>query len=247
MRLHFAGGDAIAVTNEWMHEQGVRDRLESFYMLKGKVPSMEGFDHYLLDSGGFVARTKGERIDVRAYAEFINQHGVKLAFNLDTNDVDETLANQELLDASCPGATILPIYHLSDYRSREHRGLLDTFIQQGHPYIGVGGVAGEGSARALQHGFYRYVFRQTGKRVRVHGLGITSRDILLTYPWFSVDSTSWFAEGVYGPNDKDARVRAFRSSLHWRERCTPRTQELLKLQDTATRLWTHRGFTWEDS
>jgi hypothetical protein len=35
-------------------------------------------------------------------------------------------------------------------------------------------------------------------RVKVHGVGMTSFDVMLRYPWYSVDSTSWIITGRTG-------------------------------------------------
>ena len=35
-------------------------------------------------------------------------------------------------------------------------------------------------------------------RVRVHGFGLTSLDLINRYPWYSVDSTRWIMQGAYG-------------------------------------------------
>ena len=35
-------------------------------------------------------------------------------------------------------------------------------------------------------------------KVKVHGMGITSYELMTRYPWHSVDSTSWLQVGMYG-------------------------------------------------
>lgn len=243
--MHYAGSDSNAQFNAILHAAGVEDRLESFYLLGARPPS--AFPRHLLDSGGFSARTRGVAIDVHQYADYINRHAVRYAFNLDTSDPEETQRHQRILEAECPDTLVLPIYHLSDWEDPELRGLLDQFIDEGHTYIGVGGVAGEGSPLVLQHNLYRHVFRRTGTHVRVHGLGITSRDLLLRYPWRSVDSTSWTAPGRYGSSHRDARLRAFENKTYdWQYRVAAKVEETVQLTELVTRVWASRGVVWED-
>lgn len=247
MVIYYAGSDSARQTNEVLLEAGVHHRLRSYYYISKNDKYHDKFDHHLLDSGGFSARTAGATIDVEEYAAFINRHDYRLVFNLDTNDVAETLRNQEYI-AEHTRATVVPIYHLSDYMHDEHRDLLQRFIDEEHPLIGVGGVAGEGSPRHLQHKFYRYVFHHTRDRVRVHGLGINAPPLLRAYPWYSVDATSWLNLGRYGipPWRVDTDYDAWIVKTATGER---KLRVLLDryeaLKDEVTRLWAARGVTWK--
>lgn len=246
MRIFFAGADNIHQHETVLARAGARNRLVSYYSLNGKPPP-SGYEMLLLDSGGFTARTKGVEIGVEQLAEYINQHEVRYAFNLDTNSVPETLANQRFLQLECTAATILPVYHLSDFRSRQHRGLLQQFIDDGFTYIGIGGVAGEGSPRTLQEAFYRYVFHTARDSVRLHGLGITAVPMLRAYPWYSVDSTSWLSSARFGSSStlKDPRIKRFEARTHdYKELEYGEAVRWRQIEEKVTRLWAERGVTW---
>ena len=246
MKLHFAGSDGNQKYNELLHNAGAKCRLESFYTLQNKMPSNKQFDQ-LLDSGGFVARTKGIIIKVEDYAKYINASGVQKAFNLDTNDHEETMANQKYLEENCPNCYIIPIYHLSDYL--ENKGLLKEFIDAGYPYIGIGGVAGEGSPIKLQNQFYNYIFSITRDKIKLHGLGITGEPMLQKYPWYSVDSTSWLSFARYANSKanskKMAQVKA--KTKHYLENTQEEAHHWVEIQNRMTRLWERRGIKWSNT
>ncbi len=240
-RIHFAGSDNLVPFNEILWAQKAQNRLESFHTLKGKEPS-SGFT-LLLDSGGFVARTKGVPINLDNYISYINRHKIQFAFNLDTNDLAETLANQARLikETEC---YIIPIYHLSDYI--QNRELLDDFIKD-FPYISVGGVAGENSAVSMQEEFYRYVFSKTMDKTKVHGLGITAQPMLERYPWFSVDSTSWLAVGRFGntrTTDDEIIAKFNAKNNHYTINIKAEVEWWLDLELYITDLWAKRGVIW---
>ena len=246
MKLHFAGSDGNQKYNELLHNAGAKCRLESFYTLKNKAPSNKQFDS-LLDSGGFVARTKGIIIKVEDYARYINAVGATKAFNLDTNDLQETLDNQKYLEEHCPSCYIIPIYHLSDYL--EDKELLNRFIAEGYPYIGIGGVAGEGSPVKLQNQFYNYIFSVTRDKIKLHGLGITGEPILRAYPWYSVDSTSWLSFARYANSKanskKMSQVKA--KQKHYLENTQEEAHHWVEIQRKMTHLWERRGVNWSNT
>ncbi len=244
MKLHFAGSDGNPRYNEILSSVGAKCRLESFYTLQNKGPSMQ-FD-MLLDSGGFVARTKGILIPVEQYAKFINQYKVTKAFNLDTNDIEETLANQKYLEENCPGCYIIPIYHLSDFNER--RELLNEFIAQGYDYIGIGGVAGEGSPLAMQRIFYDYIFSITRDKVRLHGLGITGEPMLMRYPWYSVDSTSWLSFARYANSKSNSKKMSQLKAKknHYLTNTLEEAEHWVGLETKMTYLWKRKGIVWKD-
>lgn len=245
MRLHFAGADGAAVYNNILVENEAHYRLESFNTLKRKQPSSQ-FSCLLLDSGGFVARTKGIIISVAEYANYINNHAVKYAFNLDTNDLDETLANQKYLEKHT-NAYIIPIYHESDYKEGNGK-LLHNFIKDGYDYIATGGTAGTQGSQDARTDFFDYVFAHTRDTIKVHGLGVTANSLLQRYPFYSVDSTSWLGAARYGNSSatKDKRVALVRSKEHYIKTTEIEVKHWIKVEAQITKMWAKRGIVWED-
>ncbi len=245
MKLYFAGSES------WIFRgidarlmAGVQRFLQSFFYM-GKydlAPSLQDKD-LLIDSGGFTARTKGSPISVEQYALWLKSNGIKLAFNLDTNDLGETLANQAYLE-KYTDAYVIPIYHLSDYV--EARELLLDFLK--YPYIGLGGVVGEKSHTHLKNELYRYVFRNTRDRVRVHGLGITSDEECKTYPFYSVDSSSWLSAARFGRSQfHSTKLSQYRSKeRHWVENSVIEVKGWLQWEADMAALWRARGVRWKE-
>lgn len=50
------------------------------------------------------------KIDVQDFVAFLNKYDVEFAFNLDTNDIEESLSNQRTLDLNT-NTYIMPVYH----------------------------------------------------------------------------------------------------------------------------------------
>lgn len=244
MKLHFAGSDGLDVFNGVLRAAHAKNKLESFWSLQPKPPSA-GFN-LLLDSGGFVARTKGIQISVAQYANYINEHNVLYAFNLDTNDLEETLANQKYLEQHTT-AYIIPIYHESDYKEGNTK-LLNDFIADGYSYIATGGTAGTQGSQNARTNFFDYVFAHTRDTVKVHGLGVTANSLLHRYPFYSVDSTSWLGAARYGNSSatKDKRVALVRSKAHYTVTTAREVEHWMKVEAHITKLWAKRKVIWKD-
>jgi len=226
---------------------GVECILQSYFTLGERaIPANKEFDYYMLDSGGYSARVRGIEISVKKYAEFLNKHKIKYAFNLDTASVPETLKNQKYLEDNTE-TYIIPIYHTSDWLDPQYRDLIEKYTKS-YPFIGLGGMAGVGLDRQTHLKFLDYCFSYTKDKVKVHGLGMTSNSLLKRYPFFSVDSTSWqrsarFATSRVYSNDM-AKVRA--RKRHFLENMEEESKYWISIQEEITELWKRRGITWNN-
>lgn len=244
-------------------EVGIKHYLYSFYDFeKGSLADRHEKDYRLfVDSGGYTARVKGVKIDIFKYIDFLNANApyVTIAANLDTNDVEETLANQKLLLDRTSGVKILPIYHYSDYVNPKYRGLLDEYIKN-FDYIGVGGVAGTMNERKTLIKFMDYVFSKTKDKIKVHGFGITAETYVDRYPFYSVDSTSWQQGMRYGgTKTPEGKPLHYRNKEHiiqndlphhlvmsgYLERLPYDLQYWVNFEKKYTRLWEARGVKWD--
>jgi hypothetical protein len=159
-----------------------------------------------LDSGAFSAHTKGVRISLRSYADFIEQHAdiISLAANLDLigsgNEqwsYQRQKALETLLGPVGLDGLIVPVHHL-----RDHDDWLKRYLDDGYGYIGLGGLVGESPSirkRWLDYIWRRYLAHSDGRpKVKVHGFGLASRELMFRYPWASVDSTTWMRVSHFG-------------------------------------------------
>lgn len=172
---------------------GVQWRLDSYHyvgteryvsmMRKIGVP-------IFLDSGAFSAFTMGVRMDLRKYCHFVNTNRDCFAHAsvLDAiGDADETYRNQKRMEEL--GVDALPCYH---YGEPEH--VLEYYAAN-YEYITIGGMVPISTPQLkiwLDRIWSRHLTNSDGSaRIKVHGFGLTSVPLMVRYPWFSVDSSSW--------------------------------------------------------
>jgi len=262
MKMYFAGAEN-GQFYPLLLKNGVKSLLASAYYLDYDViPEPLQHCDLLMDSGGFTARMHGKTIDVAKYADFLNRNKIKLAFNLDTNDVDETLKNQDYLEQNTQ-TKILPVYHFSDYQDPNHRDLIYEYIKK-HDFIALGGVAGLRLPPEKQFVFLDFVFALTKDKIKIHGLGQAAMKLHRRYPYYSADSTSWLAGGKFRSLTKlegfgtkvmnksilkgDKRSEIGYNLIHQRyeDLNIYNIKEMLKIEDFVTRLWASRGVKWEN-
>lgn len=266
MRVYMAGADGKDFLNILM-DAGAHNVLVSYYnqsrgdfkwhakRIRDEEKKRGTPVNLLLDSGGYTVRTRGGKVDVDAYAEFISDNLEHLKggyFELDTNDADETRKNLKVL---CDrGLKPIRIYHMSDYVWGNLR-LLDEMLDEGRLFA-IGGIAGvRGSAKYRK--FFDYVFSKSWDKVPVHGLGITSYRLLKEYPWYSCDSTSWLSSAKFGGFHafKHGKIRSsgyseeFRlaacKTWDWRVRNGKEAEQWVKFEHFFSELWKSRGIAWD--
>lgn len=136
------------------------------------------------DSGAFSAYTQGATIRVDEYATWLHRHKHLFSTyaNLDViKNAEKTWENQQRLEQQF-GLAPLPVFHVL-----ENWSYLDRYIEQ-YPYIALG-VAGTRS-QVYMPWLVQCFKRAQGKAV-YHGFGITTWAVLKSFPWYSVDSSSW--------------------------------------------------------
>lgn len=248
MKIFFAGSEPKKY-RKILFENGAENVLVSAYTLgyKNFDETLYAFKSVLVDSGGFTIRTKNLPFNIQTYVDYINKNNIKLAFNLDTNDLEESLENQRILETKTK-AKILPVYHLSDFVNPKNRDIIDEYVKK-YDYISTGGMAGVPHSKELLLKFLSFVFSKTRDKVKVHGLGITSQKILLKYPFYSCDSTSWQSMMRYGSSavNKNKKVLKFKAkTLHYLENTEDEIKHWVNLQNKITALWLKRGISWKD-
>lgn len=143
-----------------------------------------------LDSGAFSAFSLGVEVSIAAYAEFVKEHQdiIDMASVLDAiGDPEGTYHNQKELERR--GVEVLPCFHFG-----EPLELCEHYVSN-YPYITLGGMVPIPNAKLepwLDEVWDRVLTDRDGyARCKVHGFGMTSRTLMIKYPWFSVDSSSW--------------------------------------------------------
>lgn len=209
MKLYLAGereGSKNDSINVWAN---AKRRLFSFFyhgFRNGGTPTVhvEGARHLdlFLDSGAFTAFTKKETIPPRLYADYMKRtEGYwSVCSSLDVIGSGESAA-QASYDVFCElrslGADVIPVFHV-----REPDHWLHRYVEEGYPYIAIGGMVPESSRwlKGRLDGLWGNILTSAEHKpkLQVHGFGLTTFDLMFRYPWYSVDSTSWLMTGVYG-------------------------------------------------
>jgi hypothetical protein len=150
-----------------------------------------------LDSGAFSAFTKGVVIDIQEYIAFIkeNLEVIEVYANLDViGDPKATLDNQQIMEAA--GLKPLPCFHYG-----EPAEYLEYYLDV-YDYVALGGMVPISTSDLmdwLDRIFAEHICGADGlPKNKIHGFGLTSLKLMLRYPWYSVDSTSWVMVGRMG-------------------------------------------------
>ena len=175
-------------------------KLESYhYIATGSAVSSLRRDEQkiFLDSGAFSAMTKGVTIDIEKYAEFLheNEDIIDSASVLDAiGDPDETWNNQKELERL--GCSVVPCYHYGEPFE------VAQFYAQNYDYIAIGGMVPIANVKLkpwLDEVWNKSLTDGNGCAItKVHGFGLTARNLMRRYPWFSVDSASWVYTALNG-------------------------------------------------
>lgn len=182
-----------------------RRLLSYWYHHKGDEPSEEvviakktyGLDLFL-DSGAFTAFTKKVVILPKDYAAYV--HKAKQYFTVisSLDAIGDAVESYRIFrELQALGCDVAPVFH-----AREDLSWLVKYLDEGHPYILIGGMVPETSKWLLgwlDHLFEHYLTNRDGTpRVKLHGFGLTDQRLMFRYPWHSVDSASWIFTGVFG-------------------------------------------------
>lgn len=170
------------------------NNLESYYAIifKKDVSIMKKEISLFLDSGAFSAWSKGINIDIKEYIQFIkdNKKYIDVYAVLDSiGDPELTWKNQQIMEKA--GLHPLPCFHYG-----EDIKYLKRYIAN-YDYVALGGmvpISNNALVVWLDSLFSKYIPTET----KIHGFGMTSLPLMIRYPWYSVDSTSWVMTGRFG-------------------------------------------------
>lgn len=158
-----------------------------------------------LDSGAFSAWTQKQDINIDEYIDFIkrNKDLIDVYANLDViglggkqpnlKTAEATLDNQIIMEQA--GLNPLPCFHFG-----EPWEFLDHYVAN-YDYLalGVAGNSGKKLIPWLNKCFAEHICDSQGMpKIRIHGFAVTSVYVMMKYPWYSVDSTSWVITGRMG-------------------------------------------------
>jgi hypothetical protein len=142
-----------------------------------------------MDSGAFSAYTQKTTVDINKYIEFLhtNKHKLDVYCCLDViGDAEATWKNFDIMKKA--GLDPLPVFHVGEDFKYLHKCLE-------YEYFCLGGMATtilkNNRAAFLDKCFSIICDKEGYPKSKVHGLGMTDFELMLRYPFYSVDSTSW--------------------------------------------------------
>ena len=261
MKIYFAGYTTIP---EIVTETEADNFLESFLYFRkkdyGKWHQEQGYlgKNLFLDSGAYSAFSRGEKIDLDEYIEFIknNKQHIKTYAGLDViGDWQATRKNIEYMEAH--GLQPLPTFHVGSPLTELHR-LCDKY-----DYIALGGLVPLATQRVKMESWLNTCFSVIKDYwpVKVHGFGVNSFWSWKKYPFYSVDATSWlagmkfrqvvlFKDGkLIQKNKQKEENDLWKMKVHessYRELNLTNARSYMEAADFVTRVWEQRGIKFTD-
>jgi len=231
LQIYFAGVDRPSFL-ELLWANGARNILISYADYRKSFATFsKHLDKYkfkiLLDSGAYSAYTRGIELDIEEYTEFLKEWGsyFERYFNLDViGDFEGTWDNQFYLEGQ--GLHPVPVLHYG-----EPVELIRLLARQ-YKFIGLGGMvpilkSGQGRNKILSAWFDDVFYRKDGEQkdinIKFHALGLTVRQLLQKYNFYSSDSTRWLIGKKYNKiilgNDHETKnittSNALQHNIRW--------------------------------
>lgn len=142
------------------------------------------------DSGAYSAFSVGAVVNPEEYIAWINRwkHHFTCASAPDViGDPVASVRETEKMLKAVTGIPVLPVFHVGEPWS-----YLDRWAKE-VDYLALGGMVPYARRRNLLAAWLRRAYGHIPEGVRVHGFGLTTWPLLLAFPWYSVDSSSWTA------------------------------------------------------
>lgn len=206
MKLYLAGNSQYSGVWEYIAREHEKALLSYHYLENEdkpfwqktliKMKDANNKVNLFLDSGAFSAKTQGVEINIEEYIQFIKDHQqyLEVYANLDViGDPAGTWKNQMIMEAE--GLKPLPVFHHGEDLKWLHR-----YLNRGYDYIALGGMVKTSNLSMwLDDLFLNHLCDPNGiPKVKIHAFGMTSLKLMIRYPWYSVDSTSWVVTGRLG-------------------------------------------------
>jgi len=166
----------------------------------------------IIDSGAFSAWQGGSEINLKEYIAYCQRHvrEMDVCVNLDyipgengkmdhsqvaiENSASKSFQNLKIMKSE--GLSPMPVFHQG-----ERFYWLERMLEEGEQYIGIAPYKRDHPAQItewLDKCFTILTNKKGMPLIKTHGLGVTSCNQCIRFPWHSVDSTSWSIGGGMG-------------------------------------------------
>lgn len=142
------------------------------------------------DSGAFSAFTQKVVIDVHDYAAWLHEWSPVLDVYANLDSIgDPHRSRQNLRELERDGLSPLPVFHVgSPFKE------LESYCEE-YRYVALGGMVGRTNLGPWLVKCFQIAARYES---RFHGFGLTRRELIEDFPFYSVDSSSWTAGVRFG-------------------------------------------------
>lgn len=204
---------------------------------KGPKRPVDWCDSYFMDSGAFSAWKSGRPVVLKEYMDYLTTHMAQIDFYASLDVIGNPQASWDnwciMQDA---GFNAMPAYHLGEPIEWLHK-----MVEAGADYIGLGGIASADKKTRFQ--FLNQCFKHypDSTKIGFHGFGVTDRQMLLDYPWRTVDSRQAHLLARFGAIDSPWGAVTINPD------CDPRGQQW-RTPDAVAKIrnWIEAGgFDWE--
>ena len=171
-----------------------------------------------VDSGAFSAHTRNAEVDVDAYCNYLNGIDDDLYIYAQVDKIPgvyrQPKSKQQLLDAPLQSWNnylymrekvkspdkLLPIFHQGEDFSWLSQMLEATFDGKHVPYIGISPANDQhiNEKEKFIEKCFEMIAKSSNPNVKTHAFGMTSLNLLESYPFTSADSTTWIMTGAMG-------------------------------------------------
>lgn len=222
--LYFAGASNAQVRDLMIDRHScklysqLRDRRSGQFWLDFNKENPGDSRKVFVDSGAFSAWSKGKSIDTDEYIDYINTNTNELILFASVDNIPGELTRTPTLKEKQQSPLLswenymymrervkepdklLPVFHIGeDFKYLDN--ICNVILDGKHiPYIALGGTVG--LERKIKDNWYKQCFKiikqSNNPNVKTHAFGMTSLNILESYPFTSADSTSWIMTAATG-------------------------------------------------
>jgi len=151
----------------------------------------------MLDSGAYSAWRKGETLDLDTYIQFLHEHKHLLDDYVSLDVIGDGEASwQNFKRMKEAGLDPMPVYHAASPIKYLEKYLANS------EYVGIGALTALSTAvriKNLDMIWADYLTDDDGLPIaKFHGMGFTTTELIMRYPWWSVDSSTWLTTSRMG-------------------------------------------------
>lgn len=225
-----------------LKEMGVQNFLCS-YVVSPKEPKhfLGTYKSIIIDSGAFSAWNSGKEVDIEKYIEYAQGLDPDWTYiNLDVipktgstpQEIERCIekGKENFLYIKTKLKNVLPVYHYGEKLS-----VLKWYMEH-TDYIGISPA--NDTSEKVKREFLNGVFDITRDKIKCHGLGYSSFEGMLKYPFYSVDSISYKRGFFNGQNFMATTKQLVFFQIE-------SIKKFLAHEKFVTNVWRERGVEWK--